>query len=433
MPRIEDRVIEIPEYGTKDIFGLNPEVDIPYLKKPCFNVELRRPYRVTELKNDSVQIENTSYSGIIQLENYRIHFSTKVKTNLFYMLSFLKHEDCFFYDPEVIIDIKEGENFFDILGRFFLNELDDIYRKGIYKTYVRKVENISFVKGRIIFSGQIANDYHKRAKIFCSYDDLTYDNQENRIVLKAATLLAPLIKYNQEIKRELIRYSYILREDVSLVDVRPEECDKVQFSRLNDHYESILQFSKIILQNYYIKSVQVGHARGFNFIVNMNVVYEDFITQLIEEVVADTSDFHNLIVEKQERFDTLVKERRIITRPDVILRIRNSDKYPLIIDAKYKRQPTNVDYYQAIAYALAIPSSRACCLIYPFEEDVDEKPLTLQPRQFGSERDDIILFPLRIKLFMEEEIGFTDYISKIKEQIYSILGNVLTSVPLQLI
>ena len=39
--------------------------------------------------------------------------------------------------------------------------------------------------------------------------------------------------------------------------------------------------------------------------------------------------------------------------------------YPLVLDTKYKRQDQNSDYYQIIAYALAIPSARNCCLLYP--------------------------------------------------------------------
>ena len=85
--------ITIPEYGARTLgeSQINESVDIPYLNKACFTRNSQNPpYKITPLRDNKVQIENTSYSGVIQLENSRIYFSTKVKTNLFYMLSFLR-------------------------------------------------------------------------------------------------------------------------------------------------------------------------------------------------------------------------------------------------------------------------------------------------------------------------------------------------------
>lgn len=423
-----ESIIEIQEYKSQVIENLNESVDIPYLEKDCFKGKEATPYKISELRDNKVRIENTSYSGIIQLDSVRIHFSTKVKTNLFYMLSFLKNEDNFRYDPEIVIDIQAGQSFFDILGRLFLNELEEIYKKGFYKKYVQKEENISFIKGKLKIRGQLQNDIRKRPKFFCSYGDLTYDNMENRIVLKAATLLIPLIRFNEDVKKELLKYSFLMREEVSLVNVNPEECNRIQFSKLNEHYETIIQLSKVILQNYFIRYVHKGVSKGFNFIVDMNKVYEDFITTIIEDIVSEDNQFHEYIVEKQERFNSLVKEKSIVTKPDVILRRRNTEDYPLIIDAKYKRQENSVDYYQVIAYALAIPTAKACCLIYPSEADIDTQTLTIDTESFGNIRENIPLHICKINLFWDTNMEFKEYISKIKWDMKRILADCLKTI-----
>jgi 5-methylcytosine-specific restriction endonuclease McrBC regulatory subunit McrC len=129
----------IPEYAREKIPHFDSNVDIEYLKKSCFGTDTKNPpFEVLELKDGKVEIRNTSYAGVIQLGEFRIEFSTKVKTNLFYMLSFLKDEGCFRYDPDKVIDLKEGQSFFDILGKMFLNELEKISRVGFYKKYVKK-------------------------------------------------------------------------------------------------------------------------------------------------------------------------------------------------------------------------------------------------------------------------------------------------------
>jgi 5-methylcytosine-specific restriction enzyme subunit McrC len=415
-----ETIIDIPEYQTKEVAGLSKDRDIPYLKKDCFKYKERSPYEIKKsIETDQIEIKNTSYSGIMQLEKVRIHFSTKVKTNLFYMLSFLKDEKSFLYDDEIIIDIKEGESFFDIIGKLFLNELKEIFEKGFYKKYVRKEENISFLKGKLQIKTQVRNDIHKKTKFYCSYEDLTYDNLENRIVLRAATLLIPLIRFNEDIKTELLRYSYILKEEVSLVNVSPEDCNRVQFSKLNEHYETIIQFSKVILQNYFIRHIYKGASKGFNFIVNMNKVYEDFISQIVEEIIQGEDEFQEFVVEKQAKFTRLVKEGEIITKPDVILRKKGKEEYPLIIDAKYKREENNTDYYQVIAYALAIPTAKACCLIYPSEENVNTTAFTLDRKSFDNTREDVKLHTVKINLFWDEDMGFKEYIRKVKSELKS--------------
>ena len=121
----ESAVIEEYKYAILDNLS---DSDVDYLRKDCFKYSTLNPYEVLELKDNKVRIKNSCYSGLIELKNTRILFSTKVKTNLFYMLSFLRDEEMFCYDPDIPIEIKEGANFFDILGRMFLNELEEIFQ-----------------------------------------------------------------------------------------------------------------------------------------------------------------------------------------------------------------------------------------------------------------------------------------------------------------
>lgn len=408
-------LLEIPEYRDGDTDKLTA-ADIDYLKSPCFKYSTLAPYEIWELHDGSYRIRNTSYSGVVQLETERIHFSTKVNTNLFYMLSFLRDEKVFCYDPEKPIEIQEGAAFFDVLGRMFLNELDAIFEKGFYKSYVRKQENLAFLKGKLVLQEQTRLNCAGKLRFACDYEDLTYDNLENRIVLRATTLLIPLIRFNEEVRGDLYRYSQMLRDDVRLSNVTPDECDLIHFNRLNEYYDAIIKFSKVILRNYFIRSATSGESIGFNFIVNMNKVYEDFITAMIEELVAQDSDFSDYTVEKQRRFDSLVEERDIVTRPDVILRRKDStDDYPLIIDAKYKRESSNADYYQIVAYSLAIPTAKSCCLIYPQSEEVAKDTLTLVTDLGDPACRKVRLHAANIDL--DRPLAFYDYTAAIKSDL----------------
>ena len=65
--------------------------DLGYLDSDCFRrsdgksvIDVLPPFRDTGL----CRVGNTSFAGIIQLDGIRLMFSTKVKANLFHMLSY---------------------------------------------------------------------------------------------------------------------------------------------------------------------------------------------------------------------------------------------------------------------------------------------------------------------------------------------------------
>jgi 5-methylcytosine-specific restriction endonuclease McrBC regulatory subunit McrC len=147
----------------------------------------------------------------------------------------------------------------------------------------------------------------------------------------------------------------------------------------------------------------------------MNKVYEDFVTTLVEEIINEDKDFQNYVVEKQKRFDSLVIEEAIITKPDVILRRKDSlDDYPLIIDAKYKSEGHNADYYQVIAYSLAIPTAKSCCLIYPETEPVHSQ-LTLVKNPADPKSKTVKLYAITVNL--DRDLEFNEYIKEIKKDL----------------
>jgi len=96
----------------------------------------------------------------------------------------------------------------------------------------------------------------------------------------------------------------------------------------------------------------------------MNKVYQDFMTEIIQEIVTEDPDFKGYQIEKQSRFNSLVKEGKIRIIPDIVVKTVN-EEYPLIIDAKYKRDKSNADYYQIIAYSLALPNCKSFFLSTP--------------------------------------------------------------------
>lgn len=97
----------------------------------------------------------------------------------------------------------------------------------------------------------------------------------------------------------------------------------------------------------------------------------------------------------------------------------------MIIDTKYKKQDNNADYFQVIAYSLAIPSAKAACLIYPNTEKNIEKELTLRRNITNGEEENVILYARPVDLHIDEQMEFKKYINDIKAQIKIIISKCL--------
>lgn len=409
--------------GPQIIEKFNEETDRKYLNKKCFKFKNKKPFRnkkPTILKPfkfykdwNGVCIENAHYAGIIQLKNVRLRFYPKFNIRIFYMLSYLQTDEEFLYDPDKVIEIKEGVNFFDLIGRLFFIQLDKIIKTGLLKKYTEKYENLGYIKGKLSIKGQIKNEINHMPKFSCTYDDLTFDNLENRIILRALNIIIPVISIG-ELRKNLRRQEYAIRDFVELkTNITPRDCDKIRFNRLNDHYHIIIKLSKLILENNFVRSTKKGESKIFNFLVNTNTLYENFIIEMIKEVVKKEFNEYET---KEKIFKGLFKDNKISVQPDMVLKVKGSESYPVIFDAKYKSEDSNLDYYEMIAYCLAVSGAKSCCLIYPKESGIDNN------RHILSKLDEIEIHTSTIDLYGKENLELDDFIKEIKNRIKEIIS-----------
>ncbi len=422
-----NKPIIIPENRAGIIEDFKDPDDWTYLEQNF--LKKNKPIEITRNRDHKIQIKNTSHAGIIQLQEERIHFSTKVEANFFYMLSYLREEKNIIYDSETIIDIEEGDNFFEVIANLFCIELTKIIEQGLLKRYVTKEENETFLKGKLLTKRHL--DYNKNItpKFYIRYHDLTCDNQENQIILRALNLVIPMIRLNQTLKFKLLQYEQILKKEIELnLSIGSRDCDLLSYNRLNKRYKKIIEFSRLILIQNFIRSTKKGKSKGFNFLVNMPNLFEDFITAMMKEVIQHDEEFNAFQVLSQTKFNTLDIEKKITTKPDLILQKKDTEEYPLILDIKYKKTEKNSDFYQIIAYSLAIPTSKKCCLLYPKSETpLKEKGPYHVRRQLFEDNEEYVEISLEsIDIFLENTKELKEFTNNIKKQLKNILKRQIT-------
>jgi len=426
--------IKIKENSSKNLIEpFDKNKDEKYLEKFLRKNEILKENKKIRYYYDSkgkAHIDCSSYVGIIELSSCRLNFKPKIENlNFFYILKYLKNFENVYFDSEKFIKIKEGSYLLEFIANMFLNELEKILNKSLLKKYVKEEENLNFLKGKLILKNQLKNDFKKNYKFNCRYYNLTYDNLENRIVLRSLNLFVKRIK-DKCLKKKLLYYESLLKEEITLCEVTTLDCDKIQFNRLNNYYKNIIAICKIILRNSFIFSYKVDKVIGFNFLVNMEKLYEDFLTAMFEEVTDEKFKDKNVELLSQYMKKALLEDKNgkeiLPLRPDII--IKTPDK-TIIIDAKYKKSPNNANFYQLISYVLGFDSEKGVLIFPKNEEDIKNPDLKLNYYHINDKNNNEIRNKKDI-LIREIDLGFEEkdqdkFIKGIKKKVEDLLNEII--------
>ena len=111
-----------------------------------------------------------------------------------------------------------------------------------------------------------------------------------------------------------------------------------------------LRLSRLILRFSGFESRR-GQVRASGFLMDMNVVFQEFVTVALREALGASADAFG-----ERTIDSLDKRGRVGLRPDLVWREGSSCVF--VGDAKYKRivneQVPNADLYQLLAYVTAL-------------------------------------------------------------------------------
>ena len=374
-----------------------------------------------QLKNSAYLLKATSYVGIISLPSgFRIQIVPKIdNTALYYVLCYLYKIDVRTFDKS---KFPQGSFFLDMIALIFKSELENIIQQGLFKKYVSEEENQNFLKGKLLIDKQIKHNFINKHRFYCKYDELTYDNLENQTILYALTLLTDLVS-NNLLKQELIDLKWILENEVTPRSfLKVEDVDKITFSRLNDYYEKIIVLSKQLIREIYIGDIHSKEIRAYGYLINMNTVFQDFIFEIIKNILPQYSvkgqgiGINNLI-------KPVNKAPSIRIRPDILISKNNETK--LTIDTKYKKmddyyqiaKAKSPDIYQIISYSLAYKCNSM--LIYP-KNNVENIRYCYTFSDELVEKISWNIFVITVDISFHEElseIGFKDFIARVQEEI----------------
>jgi len=288
------------------------------------------------------------------------------------MLHTLENFDDFkkniFIDPNQSVRLPKGFNFVFLFALSFVSLCAKAIKNGMLKKYVPKYERLKSIKGKINFSQLARSKSWDLSSLPCTYFDLTFDNAENQIILWC---LYKLLRETRKIMgnngsngffvlRKLREQLVLLSEEILLVPKSRADILSINFAGLPPYYLDLMNLCRAILtEKLFSFEEKDQYNVGTNFIIDMDWVFEQYMTHLFQIVIAENENYWKTFQAKSQSVQTLADRNNLKIKPDlVIYKLGKSGGQPkvvAVVDYKWKVSGAvkNADFYQVICYGLA--------------------------------------------------------------------------------
>ena len=248
---------------------------------------------VVEYGNKRIRFINLV--GVIQLKNVRIEILPKLdleqndpvlnRRALLNMLSVTKQLPVQLGDRTT--SQYEKVDLSHLLAYLYISELFKAVKRGVYRGYRSKTENIKHLKGRLLVSGHIRKNAYMPVNAFCEYDELTPNVPLNQILKAALKVIFPYVQ-NSTLKTQTWMIYEMFDEVDDIHRFTTSIVGNIQINRQNQHYEAVLQLALAILQS---SAMSTGNSKqiAYTFLFKMNDLYERYVGECLKRVLPPKS------------------------------------------------------------------------------------------------------------------------------------------------
>ena len=250
--------------------------------------------------------------------------------------------------------------------RLFLDNLVSLTRRGIARHYQSVEDNLSCLKGRLLFPQHLRINLANQARFYVRFDEFSADRPANRLINSAIHKLMPIVRQPQN--QQLLYQLRLCFDEIPLSRQWQTDWDRHRVDRTMQHYNSVMQWVGLFLFGHGLTTFQGKHVNQ-SLLFPMEEVFEDFVTCHFRK---HQDQFSVKPQGPQEPLAQLNgKVDAFQMKPDITL--SSSDKR-FILDTKWKRINENAndpkrgiiqaDMYQLYSYGKKYGCEKVA-LIYP--------------------------------------------------------------------
>ena len=274
-------------------------------------------------------------------------------------------------------DFPEAPTLVEVLALALAAAARRTFAAGLVHGYRTEEEAAHTVRGRIRIDDQLRRRFGVPVPIEVRYDEFTDDVIANRLVKAAAARLGKM-RLRSTHSRDGLHWIAARLDNVSLVEFPANAVPDVTFDRLNEHYREVVALARLVLRYSSLEAAR-GAVRAAGFLIDMNQVFQGFVTRALrEELGVSSRSFRS---DSEIPAIHLDETSRVRLRPD--LSWWEAGTCTFVGDAKYKRivheRIPNAHLYQLLAYATALDLPGGL-LIYA---EGEAEPMTHNVRHAG--------------------------------------------------
>lgn len=286
--------------------------DYKKLKSYIINTTELHKYFTLDWKD----LKAKQYCGILNFNDQDFYILPKIANrndeknlNIFiYMLMYAY--DVKLSNEQIASCANEEHTILEVFVQMFANGLLQELKKGLYKEYLTKQDNLPVLKGKYLINENLKYNFTKN-KIYCEYDEFSENNSLNQFFLYAVKYLQKFVN-----DKKLLKQCELIFDEVEYKSVDINRVETINFNRLNVRFKISFEIALFLLRQFIPLFNQ--DKNSFAFLFDMNILFEKFIARMVKELDS------NAKIQNQDNFGVLT------LKPDIILENQ-------IIDTKYKK------------------------------------------------------------------------------------------------
>lgn len=252
---------------------------------------------------------------------------------------------------------RENLPLFEIFISMFLEELSILLKNGIRSDYIKKEENLRYLKGKLKLGEQVQRNFIHKDRFYVEYDEFSRNRLENRIIKTTLEYLYKKTKTNKNKKR--IREFLFVFDGISSISTYKEAFKTLKINRQMKYYEKLLGWCRIFLLGNSLSPYR-GEDLAFALLFDMNMLFENYVGEYLKKKIK------NLKLQDRKYHLAYSSGRgRFQLKPDIVMK---KSGQIIICDTKWKvidEEPAQSDMYQLYAYGTKYKDCRNLYLIYP--------------------------------------------------------------------
>jgi 5-methylcytosine-specific restriction enzyme subunit McrC len=350
-------VIELTEEETKEIPrpALSEDEGLSLYRDDHFDLEFPNP-----ANGHCYRLRSRGWIGHIPVSEITlVRVTPKVPvTRIFRMLEVAYNLKTFAI-LEGATHVDSLEELYERVASILARRVLDRARKGLFRTYVERRDDLAYVRGRIDIRGNLRNVLSGSPRIHCQYRELTADLEDNQILLWTLYLTSRLGLRQAAVQQEVRQAFRTLAGTVSLLPHVPADCVGRLYHRLNEDYQPLHGLCRFLLENIG-PDIGSGSHEFLPFTLNMPNLFESFVAKWLNAHLPP-----ELTIKAQHRV-ALRANAQLTFIMDLVLQDRLSGSPLAVLDTKYKihEEPSEADIQQVVAYAVELGVEEAY-LVYP--------------------------------------------------------------------